>query len=600
MTTEWLKNKEGERFYPVSHTKAVIHGNRTLDKVLEDLDTALSSVYTKEETDAKFTVKTQIDFDGANFKLNGSALNFKQLHDIHLDSPDFAFVVYGDRAYLLSYVQDDTSSMREMRWESVIAVTESNLSYTKTSGIYVQSSDGVNIASVRVTDINSENKAYKATAINDSNKASDVWYPSVKAVNDYISLKMAAANRKIDALIKVNEGQNYWFETVESTADTVTVPSGAKAASLNMLGGMSRPSKNILPYNLARLKEINTDGTWQGNVYTYKTVTYVINDDGSIVVNGTPNASNGANFFVSIGEIDTLAPNVDYRITGCPSGGDATTFSIQYSRWTGTSGTTVSDTGSGATIRKMVDNKDQRIRVWLHDNNVTADNLIFKPMITEDLSATYDDYEPYLDTLLDSKVDRVITSIAEKAIPQSVIDLCPDYGCGFSSTLYNHIDFENKKYYHKVGSVDLGALSWVKSVSATAFTAYEAAVTGRKLGQLNILMGKYNYTSDTVSIMSNKTYRGQASANKIYIRDDDCASASALKAALSGSRAVFELATTEVIDLSAVLPDDWNILEVTAGGSVQFHYPDKDNGFTLDVPSTMEYGVKLKEVIWDD
>lgn len=134
------------------------------------------------------TVKTRIDFDGTKFTMNGSVLNYKQLHDIHLTNPDFAFVVYGDRAYLLSYVQDDTSAMREMRFQSVIAVTGSNnLNYVKTSGIYVQSSNGTDIASVRVTDINSENNGYKATQISDENKESNAWYPSVKAVVDYIA-----------------------------------------------------------------------------------------------------------------------------------------------------------------------------------------------------------------------------------------------------------------------------------------------------------------------------------------------------------------------------------------------------------------------------
>lgn len=45
------------------------------------------------------TQKTRIDFDGSVFRIGDSVLNYKQLHDIHLNQPDFAFVVYGDRAY---------------------------------------------------------------------------------------------------------------------------------------------------------------------------------------------------------------------------------------------------------------------------------------------------------------------------------------------------------------------------------------------------------------------------------------------------------------------------------------------------------------------
>lgn len=124
---------------------------------------------TQEIVDGK-TEKVRIDFDGRTFKLNGETLNYKRLYDIHLTSPDFAFVVYGDRAYLLSYVQDDPG-MKEMRFQSTIAVTDSaGFSNVKTSGIYVTSSDGVNIASVRISDINSENVGYKTAAITEANK----------------------------------------------------------------------------------------------------------------------------------------------------------------------------------------------------------------------------------------------------------------------------------------------------------------------------------------------------------------------------------------------------------------------------------------------
>lgn len=135
------------------------------------------------------TVKTRIDFDGSAFKIDGVTQNYKQLYDHHITKSDFAFVVYGDRAYLLSYVQDG-AGLKEMRFQSVIATTENNLSYVKTSGIYVTSSDGVNITSIRVNDINGENKAYKTDVIDDSNKASSVWYPSVKAVVDYFDSKI--------------------------------------------------------------------------------------------------------------------------------------------------------------------------------------------------------------------------------------------------------------------------------------------------------------------------------------------------------------------------------------------------------------------------
>lgn len=150
---------------------------------------------------SKMTVKTRIDFDGnRTFKIGSETINYGRLHDIHLTNSDFAFIVYGDRAYLLSYVQDDPSLMREMRFQSVIATTDgNNISNVKVSGIYVKSTDGVNITSVTVTDINSENNGYKATAITDANK-NDVWYPTTKAVADYVAANGSTKEDLLDFL----------------------------------------------------------------------------------------------------------------------------------------------------------------------------------------------------------------------------------------------------------------------------------------------------------------------------------------------------------------------------------------------------------------
>lgn len=166
-------NSEGEA------KAAAAEAQRIADSIPEDYSDLVEEVGRKTE-------KVRIDFDGTNFTVAGEIINYQQLYDFHITSPDFAFVVYGDRAYLLSYVQDGVG-MKEMRFESTIAVTNTdNLSNVKTSGIYVISSDGINITSVRITDINSENKGYKVTEINDSNKNNVELYTSVKAVADIV------------------------------------------------------------------------------------------------------------------------------------------------------------------------------------------------------------------------------------------------------------------------------------------------------------------------------------------------------------------------------------------------------------------------------
>ena len=53
-------------------------------------------------------------------------------------------------------------------------------------------------------------------------------------------------------------------------------------AMLNELG-----AKNVLEYTLDSLKALNTVGTWSGNVYTRDTLTFTVNSDLSITVNGS-------------------------------------------------------------------------------------------------------------------------------------------------------------------------------------------------------------------------------------------------------------------------------------------------------------------------
>ena len=48
MNIEWLKNKAKEKFYPITHAKAVLFGNsnKTLDEEISDINNSISSLET--------------------------------------------------------------------------------------------------------------------------------------------------------------------------------------------------------------------------------------------------------------------------------------------------------------------------------------------------------------------------------------------------------------------------------------------------------------------------------------------------------------------------------------------------------------------------
>ena len=84
--------------------------------------------------------------------------------------------------------------------------------------------------------------------------------------------------------------------------------------------------------------------------------------------------------------------NRTVKLVGCPKGGSDTTYrlmlQLQKAPWP-----SAIDTGKGSSV--TVDNNDNWacwIRIY---KDATVSNLTFKPMLTTNLSATYDDFVPY-------------------------------------------------------------------------------------------------------------------------------------------------------------------------------------------------------------
>lgn len=151
--------------------------------------------------------KVRIDFDGTEFTVAGEAIDFEDLYTIHITSPDFAYVVYDNRAYLLSYVNDGSAGTGfELRFESVLAVTETGgFTRVEASGIYVTSQGGHSIDEITITDVNSENSGYKATVFNSANRNSDNWYPSCGAVTVELNSRIGDIETALDAIIEMGE-----------------------------------------------------------------------------------------------------------------------------------------------------------------------------------------------------------------------------------------------------------------------------------------------------------------------------------------------------------------------------------------------------------
>lgn len=118
------------------------------------------------------------------------------------------------------------------------------------------------------------------------------------------------------------------------------------------------------------------------NSTTINGITFTINDDGSVTVDGTATAN--ANLI--LGSIN-LTAGVTYELNGCPSGGGGNTYRLY---WQGVSGNY--DEGEGSTYTPTEDGTIN-IRLVVY-NGATVDNLTFYPMVRY---STYidDTYQPY-------------------------------------------------------------------------------------------------------------------------------------------------------------------------------------------------------------
>ena len=111
-------------------------------------------------------------------------------------------------------------------------------------------------------------------------------------------------------------------------------------------------------------------------------ITCTNNGDGTYALNGTATAD----LDLRIKGFKNLQLNKEYKMLGCPSGGSDSTYMLYDS-----SESDIKDIGKG---KVYTPTKQPNINIRIM-NGVTVNNLVFKPMLTTNLSATYDDFVPY-------------------------------------------------------------------------------------------------------------------------------------------------------------------------------------------------------------
>lgn len=186
---------------------------------------------------------------------------------------------------------------------------------------------------------------------------------SGKAVAEALKAERTYANNSFSgALYGSASGEAVRLTDVSPIEHEIKIKLTAESNHSDFSGvTLKRYGKNLLPYPY---RNTNID-------YTFNGINYKVKSDGTVVLNGTANEQS---YFILAGLV--LNKGV-YYLSGCPSGGEGSTYSIyfQYDNFSYYK----ADYGSGVKI-DINEKKNCAVAINI-GKNTTVSNLIFKPML---------------------------------------------------------------------------------------------------------------------------------------------------------------------------------------------------------------------------
>lgn len=266
-------------------------------------------------------------------------------------------------------------------------------------------------------------------------------------------------------------------------------------------------AKNLLPCTLKALKDCNTSGTWSGNAYTFRGVTFTVNTDSkgnvtSIDTSGT--ASNNITFalaFSTYTNIENmgLELNVPYILSGCPNGGSNNTYNVRYDSggaWSYpiNNGESVDFTFTSAT-------NTYKPMIYIGDGT-NVDGKVFKPMIrlATDSDPTYQPYAMTNKELTDNKADK--SDLASISIT--------------GTTNNTGATITSGRYFYLNGALVKAKADIANGATLTANTNYEAVTAGG----LNEIEAEIGSLTDNTTTIHENTLMSALKTNYNYVMDD--------------------------------------------------------------------------------
>lgn len=144
-------------------------------------------------------------------------------------------------------------------------------------------------------------------------------------------------------------------------------------------------------------------------------ITFTVNDDKTILVNGNNDGTANSSFIINYYSLKAGT----YILNGCPSGGSSTTYRLAIQKTSGWSVLGL-DTGSGSKQFTIDEATNIQVAIFIQKGQ-TISNLLFKPMIR--LSSIIDDtYEPYKSVSSLFVLDQPLRSLPNGVKDELVIE----------------------------------------------------------------------------------------------------------------------------------------------------------------------------------
>ena len=224
--------------------------------------------------------------------------------------------------------------------------------------------------------------------------AGGVTYDPTEAYDDgTVGKELTTINSALSSLSSVTEIIDTAYGAIASFPDGSGLPMRSLLATIEPeqdLHGQDAPypagaGKNKLPLSLANIKTLNTSGTWSGNTYNLNGafLTVLVDESGNVEgIRTTGQASDEVDFYLYY---ELLLPAERYTLTGCPSGGSATTYRLFATNIGGDTGSGASGTFDGVKVTTV------RINI---KSGTNVNGKIFTPMIRLE-SVTDATFAPY-------------------------------------------------------------------------------------------------------------------------------------------------------------------------------------------------------------